>query len=604
MPKKPAFKPVIQPSFGLIYDRPELAIPPRGLVDGLNFRLVDGSISTGNLGWSRFLPDYTFNGPVMLIASFPPHDQQEFLIIATPTDIYAFDSTNEDVRFLTPTYTTGTVTASGTTVTGAGTAWLSNVQIGDEITAGASDDPNAIWVKITAVNSDTSLDLDGGFPGPDGTYTIRTLFNGTPRDAWDWTVFVGDADSGDDLFFMTNGVDPVVTWNGTDQTATLHPELGFRCKALTSWSNMLIYGNLYQVSTSVSYPTSIINSDVGRPLKAGDVGTGLSEQFRVQDNVEPIVVMLPLADNLVIYAKRTITVVQFVGDPLVFAFRNAANGYGAVGHQALADFGDHHEFIHLDGQYSFDGVGLKEINTHVWREITKQADPNRLEFIWAHFDEQQAELIWAVPTGVDPGTDPDRGPAFAWSEHYLETFIENEVGIPHSKRQFPFRSTGYYRQKTGTRWEDLAQTWENMNFSWSDQFFQLAYPLNLVGSDDGKIYIINSQNAGDTTPLPSFAQFGKFSLGSGRERGMLRRVYPFVEQGSGSFGIRPSFGDSAGQAMTDYGPTMFSLVQPQEGHFVSIFHRGRFAALRFEALDGTPWVLSGYDLDIDYGGSR
>ena len=412
------FTPVVQPNFGLFYDRPEINVPARGILDGLNFRLSQGAISASNLGWTRFLPDLQLNGPVMLIASFIPHDQQEFLMLLTPSDLYAFDSTNDATTFLTPTYTTGTASASGTTVTGTGTAWLTNALVGDEIAFGSAtiNDPAATWYTVTATPSDTGLTIDASAGTvADGPYTLRRKFQGNRRDFWDWTVFIQDADTGDDLFMCTNGVDPVVSWNGYDQTATLHPELGFRCTCLTAWSNMLVYGNLYQVSTDVSYPTSIINSDVGRPLKAGAVGLGLSEQFRVQDNPEPIVLLLPLADNLVIYAKRTLTVAQFVGDPLVFSFRNAANGYGPVGRSAIADFGDHHEFIHLDGQYSFDGAGLREINSHVWRGIIANSDPDRNSFTWSHFDEQQAELIWLVPTPLDPGTSADRQAGFAWS---------------------------------------------------------------------------------------------------------------------------------------------------------------------------------------------
>lgn len=602
------FKPVVQPNFGLFYDRPEINVPARGIVDGLNFRLKDGSINAANLGWSRFLPDVTFNGPVMLIASFVPHDRQEYLIIMTPSDMYAYDSTNDAVTYLTPTYTTGTASASGTAVTGTGTLWLVNAHAGDEISFGtttANSPSTDTWFTVESVDSATGITLTtSAGTVADGPYTLRRKFLGSRRDFWDWTVFVQDADSGDDQFMLTNGVDPVISWNGHDLTATSHPEFGFRCTCLTSWSNMMIYGNIYNTVTSTSYPTSIINSDVGRPLKAGDVGTGLSEQFRVQDNTEPIVLMLPIADNLVIYAKRTLTVTQFVGDPLVFAFRNAANGYGPVGRQAVADFGDHHEFIHLDGQYSFDGAGLREINSHVWRGIIRNSDPDRNAFTWSHFDEQQAELIWMVPTPLDPGTSPDRQGAFAWSEHYLEDFIPGEEGIPFSKRQFPFNSTGYFKRKVGVRWQDMAVSWSSANYSWSDQFFQLAYPMNLAGDDNGHIFIINEDQKGDGVALPSYARFGRVAMGSGRERGLLRRVYPYAEQQPSSIYVLPWLTDSAGGLLVGGGTLTFDLNMPQGGHFVSPFRRARFMSLQFGSLTGDPWILQGYDVDMNAGGMR
>jgi hypothetical protein len=606
MAKNHKFRPVVQPNYGLFYDRPEINIPARGIAAGLNFRLSQGAISASNLGWSRFLPDVTLNGPVMLIASFIPHDQQEFLMLLTPSDLYAFDSTNDTVKFLTPTYTIGTISQSGTTVTGTGTAFVANVHVNDQLYVGSTTQSalDASWVTVTEVTDDTHLQVDTAATYAGQAYTLRHRFQGGRRDFWDWTVFVQDSATGDDLFFCTNGVDPVVTWNGYDTTAKYHPELGFRCTCLTSWSNMMIYGNLYQVSTSTTYPTSIINSDVGKPLAAGDVGTGLSEQFRTQDNPEGIVLLLPLADNLIVYAKRTLTVVQFVGDPLVFSFRNAANGYGPVGRQAIADFGDHHEFIHLDGQYSFDGAGLHEINSHVWRGIIANSDPDRNAFTWSHFDEQAAELIWMVPTPLDPGTSPDRQAGFAWSEHYLEDFIPGQEGTPFSHRQFPFCSTGYYRRKSGIRWQDVATNWQAANYSWSDQFFQLAYPLNLAGDENGKLFIINEDQTGDGAPLPSSARFGRVAVGSGRERGLVRRIYPYVLAQASSMFVRPWLADSAGGQLRDGGSYAFDVNQPQEGHFVSPFRRGRFVSVEFGSTTGEPWALQGYDLDMNEGGSR
>jgi hypothetical protein len=606
MAKNLKFKPVVQPTYGLFYDRPEINIPDRGLVEGLNFRLSQGSISAANLGWSRFLPGFQLNGPIMAIASFLPHDRQEFLMLMTPSDLYAYDDTNNKLLFLTPTYTTGTAAASGTAVTGAGTSWTTNASVGDEISFGSAsvNDSTAVWYKITAVGSNTGLTLaTSAGTKANLPYTLRRKFKSNRRDFWDWTVFVQDADSGDDLFMVTNGVDPVLSWNGYDLKAVSHPEFGFRCTCLTSWSNMVIYANLFQISTSTSYPTSIINSDVGRPLKAGDVGTGLSEQFRVQDDPEEIVLLLPLADNLVIYAKRTITVAQFVGDPTVFAFRNAANGYGPVGRYSVADFGDHHEFVHLDGQYGFDGTGLREINSHVWRGIIKNSDPGRREFTFSHFDEQQAELIWSVPSASDPGSDADRQGNFAWSEHYLEDFVQGVEGTPYSMRQFPFTAAGLYQQKSAIRWEDLAQSWSSANYSWSDQFFQAAYPLNITGDDDGKLYVINSTQKGDGVALPSRARFGRVAMGSGRERGLLRRVYPYVLSQPATMYVKSWLTDSAGGALTDGGSLNMNLQQPQGGHFVSPFRRARFVSLEFGST-GDPWQLQGYDLDMNAGGMR
>lgn len=58
-------------------------------------------------------------------------------------------------------YSTGTVSVSqgGTTVTGSGTSWLTNVAVGDKIRL------NGFWTKVTNVASDTSLTIEIPFGG-------------------------------------------------------------------------------------------------------------------------------------------------------------------------------------------------------------------------------------------------------------------------------------------------------------------------------------------------------------------------------------------------------------------------------------------------------
>lgn len=599
---------VVQPNYGLYFDRPEIAINAKGLADGLNFRIKNGVISSLNLGWARFSPDWVLDGPVQLIVSFIPRNDIEHLVFVTLKSIYAYDAGADDAIKLNQTYATGTVAVSGTAVTGTGTLWLANVKAGDKITFGTAVGKSAklTWYEVFQVvdNTHITLTTSAGTIGAGSTYTVSKALSGNKGDQWDWDIFTQDGDSGDDLLFLTNGVDPVITWNGLAATITYHPELGFTCSALTAFSNMMIYGKL--VSGVDNLPTSIINSDVGFPLHAGSTGTGVSEQFIVHDGSDKVVLMLPMADNLAIYSDRTITMVQFIGDPLVFAFRQAAHGYGIVGRAAAADFGDHHEFVNVDAQYAFDGVGLKESNSHVFREAIRSGDPGRRQYTLSHFDEQNGDLIWSIPGTGDPATsepNASRQGAYAYVEHYLED-VPDGVETPFSYRQFPFTATGYYQRKTGITWAQVTAMWQEYNFSWNDQFFQLAFPQNLVGDDAGKIYILSETQSGDGVPLPSYARFGRMVMGTGRERGLLRRIYPFIETTPTQVQVKVWMSDHAAGQLSLKGTYTYDGLQPEGGHFVSVFHRGRYASIQIGSEAGDPWVLDGYDYDPTSGGKR
>lgn len=594
---------VTAPNFGLYYDRPPIALPGRALKEGYNFRVKNGTLGNLNLGWEKFSENWVLDGQAMKIDNFFPREQGEHLLFIDTEHVYRYDAAMDVVVYLTPQYDTGTAAAAGTTVTGIGTAWVANVKPGDKIHFGAANfaDPAGVWFEVLSVTDNDTLELTAtAGVVANGPYTILQTFIGTTSNLWVTDTFVQDETSGDDLWFATNGIDDVITWNGTDATVTRHPELGFVCQTLGVFSNMMIYGN---VNSGTDFPTSIINSDVGLPLNAGSTGTGLSEQFRVHDDPGEILALRPLGNNLAIYSRRVLIVAQFIGDPLIFAFRIAASGVGPLAGGAVADFGDYHEIAAPDGQYRFDGVAVHEINRHVWREIIKSGDPVRRGQIYTHFDEENGDLFWSVPATTDAfaGT-AGAAPATAWVEHYLEDVPVN-VSTPYSKRAIPFTAMGYFQRQVGLTWAEAEGAWEEYNFAWNDQFFSLAFPLNLAGDSTGQIYILNQSQSADGVLLPSFVWFGRSALGTGRERFLLKRVYPFTQKLNGYLDVTVYMSDFASGPSINVGTYELDTTQPEGQFFVSPFRRGRFTEIKF-GTDGEPWVLEGYDTDVVRGGSR
>jgi hypothetical protein len=824
---------VLAPNYGLVFNQPPIKIPKRALRDGLNFRVKNGTLDATNLGWEKFSENWTLNGPVRLIDNFFPRGQDEKLIFATHTDIYLYDDSTDTVVFLTPSYSTGTASVSGTAVTGVGTNWDPDIDANDEIVFGVANytgqnptgndsftkvllhmdgtdasttftdsniggsahtwtaagnaqidtaqsvfggasglfdgtgdwistpdhadfnlgtsnfsidfrfrmgggdgagiyfagqtDAGALtaagssfyilrntdgtilaalsdgtafttistvsayttavntgwhhleftrsgsniyllidgvqaattaftgtvpnvatvlsigsrnnssgpfngwidefrlsvgvarhaaaftvptemylsaWLEIMTITNDTSITLTSSAGvAVAGPYTIRRLFSDAAFINWSYDTFVNDGTSGDDLWFATNGIEDVVTWNGTDATVTLHPELGFTCTTLSTYSNMMIYGNITQSGELL--PSSIINSDVGLPLNAGSTGTGLSEQFVTHSGTDEILNMIPIGDYLVVYAERTIIPIQFVGDPLIFLFRVAISGIGLISSNAIGDFGDFHEFAGADAGYLFDGVTLKETNSHVWRDVLRQADPLRRRQAYGHFDEEQGDLIWSIPLNTDPGVgDVGAEPVYAFPEHYLEEGDQGFDGSPFSKRNFPFTITGFYERATGLTWAEVVEQWGEFNFAWNDQFFQAAFPLNIAGDFGGQIYILNQTQTGDGEPLPNFVRTGRMAMRSGRERDLLTRIYPFARSLPYNLEVNLYMGDFIAGEPGSKGQELFDMNLVEGRHFVTFYRRGRTAEFKFGSSDGNPWVLEGWDYDTKNGGLR
>lgn len=597
---------VVNPNLGIYFDRAKIALNPRMLQDGMNFRVANGRLSNLNMGWDRF-GSFQLNGPVQAIISFVLRGGTEELVFITEKDIYQYVNATT-VTYITPRYEVGTAERTADVVTLAGGANLTSgdVEVGDEITFGTAGvvSTSATWHEITEVTDATHLKTATSGTVGSGPYTIRKVFTGSfLENAWQYDIFVNADPSNEDELWMTNGQDSIVRWNGTDtQVEEMSPSLGFTAKTLRVYNNMMIFANINDGGTNM--PTTIINSDVSKPQNAGDAGTGLSEQFIAHPGVEEIYTLEPISDALAIYSKlNRVSLMQFVGDPLVFAFRQISVGTGLLGPNLVANFGNFHEFLAPDTAYFFDGATLKDVNNHVWRELLRQQDPARIQIGFQHFDQENGDLIWVVPTTSDP--DPTNGgPSQAFGEHYLENPGQG-LPQPFSRRSFPFTASGYFKRQLGLTWDQITTEWQNTNFRWNDRFFSASFPLNMVGDEDGKVYSINTSQDAAGEALASFVLFGRRALFDGRVRGLLTRVYPFVQEFVTPLSVTVQMIDSADGNMDISDTQSFDQTQPQGGHFTVHYRRGRYFETKFSSTGPSqPWSIAGYDVDIRPGGKR
>lgn len=545
-------------------------------------------------------------GPAMVSDRFITRDAGTHVIFFTDRNIYRLVDSENRVVFLNPAYSTGTVTAAGTAITGVGTDWDPLIKAGDFMAFGTAsqNDPDAQWYEIQAVGSDTTITLTESVVETvsGSTYTIRRTFTGEKDDVWDFEVFVAPDDgTGDDMYFVTNGVDPVCTWDASATFMISREVLGFTARFLAVFKNMMLYANITETGGDF-LPTDFINSDVGVPL---DVVNGLAGQFRVHDGPDHIHNIEDLGDNMVFYSERTITHMQFVGDPLVFIFREAAGGVGLIASRLLADFGDYHEFVGHDSLYKFDGVSVQEIGKQLWREILRTRDPVRHEMSFTHFDEEQGELHYVIALTSDAGVGVvGEPPEISFVEHYLEV-VPPTVPMPFSRREMPFLGNGYGSVSGVLTWADLTDAWNTYGFKWNDSFLFSAFPLNLMCGDDGRIYTINILPTANGTALESFVTFPRRLSApvNGYAQGLVSRIYMMMTRGAGTLDVTSRYYDHPDGPVSRTNVDSFDLTLPQEGHFVAPYRKGRAFDVGI-GTDSEDWEMTGYDCEIKLEGRR
>ena len=594
-------------NLGVYNDRPYSLIPDRGLRDALNVRIREGKILRENIGWGSFF-DINVENPCVLIDNFVQSDATKILIFASTRDIYEYDEGAEEVLYITPSYITGTadVTNGDATVTGSGTTWTTNVKSGDKIHFGSNAQKSltATWYTVDSVTSDTELELTAVYAGTTDTgldYTCRQLFTGNVKDYFVSDTFLRDATSGDDLWIACNGVDYGVSWNGTDDFCTkIFTSEDVVFHSIAVFKNMMVYGNL--VVSSSRKGAAIRNSDIGKPL---DITNGFASELLVHNGSDWIKRLHSLSDVLVAYSENRITNCQFVDTPVIFVFRDAITNKGLRAGRALVDFGDTHEFVSDDSVYRYDGTSISESGGHVWRKKIKTVSPGRIALLHAHLNQEEGEAVWVVPYTSDSGDVSTGPPEQAIIGHYLESVGDSPR--PYTFRELPATATGLFQRGTSVRWSDITDTWAEQSRRWGDSFYQAVFPYKLFGDNNGDIFIIGDLDSKNGSSITSKFRTKRFTLGDGKFKMNISRIYPFTERlpSSGDLTVRVYTANFMDGTATLAKTLTFDMEHLPEEFFVSPRVSARYAEFEFEvAGTGNPFSFAGLDYELTLAGKR
>lgn len=616
-------KPVTQPFLGLFYDRPSYQVDPKALVDCNNVRIHNGRITSFQMGWSLFLPaGVVLNGPVTLIDLFQFSNGTQVLILGSPTDLYQY--INGAIFYITPQYTTGTIAVSvAGVVTGSGTAWntaiasgyRNNARAGDQIYIGSTGQnatnpsgSNGGWWTVASVASDTSLTLanyTGGTVAGGTAYTLRQAFAGDAQTHhWNSETFPNaGAPDNSDLWFAVNGADCLFKWNGQTVAGSYVSTMPFVAFELRRFKNMMIYGGLIETS-GVFAPSSIANSDNNLPTS---MNTGVAGQFVVTDDALFINDLEIFGNSLIIFAgnnlRGDVIGAQFIGLPLLWSFTEVIRNRGPIASRLVVSFPDHIQFVAADGEYRYNGLFVQLMNTQVWRFVLQSFDLSRADRAFAIVNKQFGDVIWALPLTSDTNSP---GINTAYVEHYLEQ-ANQFLFKPITKRDFPMTAGGFFPQIGTLTWNQITKPFNTQQIPFNFSGLSGSYPLCLVGDVNGLVYVLYNGDTQNGAAFTSFAQFPQRFTVNERSRGLVKRVYPFIEVVQNS-----SYNIAVTLTMYDQVGGMTAITDVQQlnpgyagNRFTTHYRRGRLAAVKFSTTGPSqPWALDGYDIDAVAGGLR
>ena len=608
-------------TLGLYLGMPHASRNARSLIDCLNVRIKQDRLVHDNLGWSPFgnatSPVNLDDKPVLLVDSFEKRDGTIQTIFGNTTDLFVYATLTEQVSYLTPRYEVGTITATNgsAAVVGVGTAFLTNAKAGDKLYVGAigQDDPAAIWYEVLSVTDDLNLVLTANFAeatAPGVSYTLRQLFTGDIDNVW-YTETFYNADaltSGStqgDRWYATNGADNIVAWDGDDDMVYF-PDLGDveTCVYLRRHKNRMVY--VAPTTTGEFKKFSIRTSDIGKPE---DTVNGEAAELIVHDGPDALLAAEPIGELLVIYAEKHVILAQYIGLPLIYAFRAVISDYGPISARAISVYPDFHDFVAHDRMYRFNGANSDPLDDHVWRDIIRRLTPERFNFFHTHFDEEQGELIHVCPLTSD--TDVVDGPCeFAYQRHYMEDMTSRSGAAPqpYTRRQLPALCFGSYKRDGQLTWDQISEAWESYNYRWNDKYFFALFPITLFGDALGNVFQLNSDTTMNGVAMSSFARYARVMVGSIEHHSVVMRAYPFLEQqvaSAANVTITLFGAETIEGVASELSAQSFSLAMDTSRHFVSPRKTTRYAELQIGFTDQRDyWAATGYALDTKPGAGR
>jgi hypothetical protein len=187
----------------------------------------------------------------------------------------------------------------------------------------------------------------------------------------------------------TNYVDPIMLWKNTGVLEEI-PDVPFTfAKILHRKDNHVLALNTSNGQASYAWCSA---SDVEDwiPTTANSAG----ENF-IRDLDSEILCVADLGDQVAVYSRETMAVINFIGTPYVFGHKFALNGIGAVGGHSIVSVGARNIGINRQGVFTTDGLDFRFVSEPaVFDWIVENINFDLGELIVGYHNEQLESVIW------------------------------------------------------------------------------------------------------------------------------------------------------------------------------------------------------------------
>ena len=129
----------------------------------------------------------------------------------------------------------------------------------------------------------------------------------------------------------------------------------------------------------------------------------LAGQLEIRELETEIFAAVPIGSRIAVYGKDQMFLINYLSNDLVFGYKPALNGIGAVGSKAVVPVGRRNFGLSTQGFFVTDGLSFEYIDEPAIRhQFRQEADTNQLSQTIGYHHEETNQVRWFIPsiTGV------------------------------------------------------------------------------------------------------------------------------------------------------------------------------------------------------------
>lgn len=404
----------------------------------------------------------------------------------------------------------------------------------------------------------------------------------------------------------------VVANEGTLAPQTWQPGLSNKFQPLANWPASTLckvlrpYGD-FLVALRVT-ESSVYNPRLIRWSDAAGVGalpgswdytdpTNQSGRTELGQTDDQVVDCLPLRDVNVVYKQQSTWLMQYIGLPDVFQFRQAYSQAGMLTENCAKAFGSNHFVVTDSDIVVHNGAEMNSIaDKRVRRWLFANLNADRYMRSFVALDQQNRECWFCFP---ESGHDwPNLALCWNWTSN---SFYIRELG-----GDMTFAASGPIPiDSDSPLWADASDTWDTTTLgTWGPwQAAPWSGRLLFLDSDRQVAYQADTTETFNGNLMTSYAV--RSNIGLTRDVGTIkrvRRIFPKVLGTSGdTIAIRIGVRDTIDGPLSVRGPFNFTIG---EDYKIDCRLSGRFIYLWFQHASANRWRMIGFDVEFDGDGRR